>query len=167
MMKKYGMTIESGPAVVALVWRLPFRVVRICLDGVVPAGVEAVGSDPAAEDFARRLWGGGDIDPGEVDLAGFTPFARRVMEALRRRVPAGRVVTYGRLAELAGCPGGARAVGQVMRRNMLPIYFPCHRVLSSGGGCGGFQGGLALKLRLLSGEGVEFVHGRVSAGVLV
>jgi methylated-DNA-[protein]-cysteine S-methyltransferase len=74
-----------------------------------------------------------------VDLSFLTPFMRDVFEALRT-VPYGRTVTYGELAGLAGHPGKSRAVGTAMRHNPVPIFVPCHRVVSSGGGLGGWSG---------------------------
>jgi methylated-DNA-[protein]-cysteine S-methyltransferase len=88
-----------------------------------------------------------------VEPEDWTPFQRRVYEALRR-VAYGTTLSYAELAQLAGSPGAARAVGQAMARNRLPIIFPCHRVLASGGGLGGFSApqGLDLKQRLLALE---------------
>ncbi|MBN2063570.1 MAG: MGMT family protein [Sedimentisphaerales bacterium] len=57
------------------------------------------------------------------------------------QVPYGQRVTYGQLAAYAGCPGAARAVGTVMRKNTCPIIIPCHRVLSAGGGVGHYSAG--------------------------
>lgn len=87
-----------------------------------------------------------------LDLEGFSPFARAVSEAARAILP-GQVLTYGELASRAGRPGGARAIGQVMHGNRLPLFIPCHRVVASGGQLGGFGDGLAQKVRLLVHEG--------------
>jgi len=88
-----------------------------------------------------------------VDLEGWTAFQRRVLAALRR-VGYGTTLSYAELASRAGSPGAARAVGQVMARNRLPIIIPCHRVLAAGGAIGGFSApqGIALKERLLALE---------------
>jgi methylated-DNA-[protein]-cysteine S-methyltransferase len=67
-------------------------------------------------------------------------------------IPFGSVRTYGDIAKLIDRPGCARAVGQVMHRNPLPVIFPCHRVVASNG-LGGFNGGLKLKRFLLEKEG--------------
>ncbi|OIO01006.1 MAG: hypothetical protein AUJ49_08555 [Desulfovibrionaceae bacterium CG1_02_65_16] len=84
------------------------------------------------------------------------PFTRAVLQTLLERVPAGRTVTYGELAALAGQGGKARAVGQAMARNPWPLVVPCHRVLGAGGGLTGYTNphGLDLKALLLSLEGV-------------
>ena len=88
-----------------------------------------------------------------VDLSAAPPFRRTVFEALRA-VPFGRTVTYAALARRAGSPRAARAVGQAMAHNPVPLLVPCHRVVASTG-LGGFGGGLDLKRRLLALEGVE------------
>lgn len=80
-----------------------------------------------------------------------TPFQRQVWAALRR-IPFGRTVTYGELAEQLGKPGAARAVGTANGSNPIPIVTPCHRVVARDG-LGGFTGGLDLKRRLLGLEG--------------
>lgn len=88
-----------------------------------------------------------------------TPFARKVLHALRR-VPAGRVITYGDLAVLAGRPGAARAVGQIMRLADQP-GLPYHRVVAAGGRLGGFGRSPHLKAQLLTAEGVHVRSGRI------
>jgi O-6-methylguanine DNA methyltransferase len=88
-----------------------------------------------------------------------TLFARRVL-ALLRRVPPGRVVTYGDLARLAGRPGAARAVGNIMREAREP-GLPYHRVIAAGGRLGGYGGHEGLKQALLRQEGVPVGGGRV------
>jgi methylated-DNA-[protein]-cysteine S-methyltransferase len=96
-----------------------------------------------------------------LDLAPLRPFQRRVLERLIE-VPYGDVVTYGELARLAGYPGAARAVGGAMRDNPLPILVPCHRVLPSSGGLGGFGGRPELKRQLLELEGWRDDTGQAS-----
>ncbi len=78
-------------------------------------------------------------------------FTQRVI-AVVRRIPAGRVATYGDVARVAGRPGAARAVGTVMRRCGRPDI-PCHRVVAAAGRLGGFGGNLELKRALLRAEG--------------
>ena len=70
-----------------------------------------------------------------------------------RRIPPGRVATYGDVAALAGKPRAARAVGNVMRE-CSSRDVPCHRVIAAGGGLGGYGGNLELKRALLRAEGV-------------
>ncbi|MDD3118215.1 MAG: MGMT family protein [Victivallales bacterium] len=165
MMKKYAMRFQYGAVPVIMVWRHPFRVERLLLDRTeIPPDAEAVAADPAAADFWRRLLlrddsGRDAVREEECDLSPLTPFQRRILSVLRREVPAGQVVSYGRLAVLAGAPRAARAVGQVMHRNPLPLVFPCHRVVAAAGGIGGFQGGTGLKRRLLAAEGMTAAWG--------
>lgn len=91
-----------------------------------------------------------------VDLAGLTPFQQSVLRAVAR-VPRGEVATYAEIARRIDRPKAARAVGQALRRNPIPIVIPCHRVLASNGGLGGYtgRGGVRTKRQLLSLEGVE------------
>ncbi len=72
-----------------------------------------------------------------VGIPGRSEFTRRVYQQLRQ-VPCGQLITYRQLAELAGFPRAARAVGQCMRRNLTPVVIPCHRVIRSDGNLGGF-----------------------------
>lgn len=91
-----------------------------------------------------------------LDFSGLSPFSQAVLRHLAG-VAWGQTITYGALAAAAGRPGGARAVGGVMRRNRHVLVVPCHRVLAAPDRAGtprlgGFTGGLALKTRLLAIE---------------
>jgi methylated-DNA-[protein]-cysteine S-methyltransferase len=90
-----------------------------------------------------------------VDLRGVSPFQRRVLAAARR-IPAGRVVSYGELARRIGQPRASRAVGQALGRNPIPIVIPCHRIVAGGGALGGYVGGARVKRELLALEGAAF-----------
>jgi len=79
-------------------------------------------------------------------------FARRVV-AVVRRIPPGRVATYGDVAALAGRPGAARAVGNIMKQCTLADV-PAHRVVAAGGQLGGYGGAPGLKRELLRAEGL-------------
>lgn len=85
-----------------------------------------------------------------------TTFQRRVIRELRK-IGYGRTISYGELAELAGAPRAARAVGTTMKQNHAPLIVPCHRVIASGGKLGGYSApqGLSLKQRLLELEGAR------------
>jgi len=89
----------------------------------------------------------------KIDLSGLSDFRRRVIEHCRR-IPYGQTLTYGQLAAKAGSPRAARAVGQCMAANRVPLIVPCHRVVSAGGGVGPFSapGGSRTKRRLLALE---------------
>jgi len=89
-----------------------------------------------------------------VDLSAVPPFHAKVLRSLAR-IPYGRTATYGELAARVGRPRGARAVGQAMARNPVPLVVPCHRVIAGGGGLGGYGGGLELKRQLLDLEGAR------------
>jgi O-6-methylguanine DNA methyltransferase len=80
--------------------------------------------------------------------------------AVVKRIPVGRVTTYGEVARLAGRPGAARAVGNILREAHQP-GLPYHRVIAAGGRLGGYGGQEGLKQALLRQEGVPVSNGRV------
>ncbi len=86
-----------------------------------------------------------------VDLEHVTPFQRDVLIACLR-IPFGETRTYAELAREAGKPKAFRAVGMVMAKNPVPIVIPCHRVIRSDQGLGGYGGGLDIKKWLLQHE---------------
>ena len=88
-----------------------------------------------------------------------TDFRRRVLSAVRR-IPPGRVATYGDVAALAGKPRAARAVGNIMR-NCGDRGVPAHRVIGAGGSLGGYGGNLQMKRELLRAEGIQVGVGRI------
>jgi methylated-DNA-[protein]-cysteine S-methyltransferase len=79
-------------------------------------------------------------------------FGRKVLKRTAE-IPYGRVSTYRDVAAAAGSPRGARAAGNALGSNPIPIVVPCHRVIHSSGGLGGYGGGLDTKRFLLSLEG--------------
>ncbi|OPZ89310.1 MAG: Methylated-DNA--protein-cysteine methyltransferase [candidate division TA06 bacterium ADurb.Bin417] len=83
--------------------------------------------------------------------------------ALTAQVPPGRLTTYGTLARLAGRPGAARAVGQVLKRNPDPEKVPCYRVVRSDGRLGGYHGsslaGIERKTARIQADGIEIIPG--------
>ena len=116
----------------------------------VPAAGDAVG-----ERIARQLneYFAGARREFDIPLAPVgTPFQRRVWEALSR-IPFGKTCSYAEIAGTVGCPGGSRAVGQANGRNPIPLIVPCHRVVASDGGLGGYSGGIEIKRWLLAHEG--------------
>ncbi len=80
-----------------------------------------------------------------------TPFAKKVYQAVLS-IPLGEVRTYQWVAKKAGRPGACRAVGQILKKNPYPLIIPCHRVVASGGGLGGYQQGKKMKRLLLDLE---------------
>ena len=100
--------------------------------------------------------------PAATVFASKTPtdgsFRARVI-AIVRRIPRGRVATYGDVAALAGRPRAWRAVGTIMRNCRLPSV-PCHRVVGAGGRLGGYSDPLR-KRRLLQEEGIVVGRGTI------
>ncbi|MBA7599144.1 Methylated-DNA--protein-cysteine methyltransferase [subsurface metagenome] len=82
-----------------------------------------------------------------------TSFQKKVYEAVKR-VPRGKVLTYKQVARLAGKPRAYRAVGSILSKNKDPKV-PCHRVIGSNGGPGGYNKGVDKKTFLLRKEGVK------------
>ena len=80
-----------------------------------------------------------------------TEFQRQVWKALRR-IPYGKTISYGELADRIGNPKAVRAVGGANGKNPIPIVIPCHRVIGADGSLTGFGGGLETKVALLSLE---------------
>ncbi len=96
----------------------------------------------------------------QLQLPPLTAFQKSVL-ATTRKIPLGKTLTYGELAAKAGYPRAARAVGSVMASNRFPIIIPCHRVVASGGGLGGYTNpvGVPFKVQLLQLE-AEMIESR-------
>lgn len=125
-------------------------------EGIQDADIEISDWNPELRDQLKRYAEGEPISFEQVQLVWpqpLTSFRRRVI-AETRRIPWGQTLTYGELAARSGSPRAARAVGTVMSSNRFPFIVPCHRVVGSAGGLGGFTapGGIGLKERLLSME---------------
>ncbi len=97
-----------------------------------------------------------DFASAALDLAGVGEFRRAVYEAARA-VGWGQTASYGEIARRIGFAWGARAVGQALARNPVPLVVPCHRILTQDGRIGGFSayGGTVTKQHLLALEGVH------------
>jgi methylated-DNA-[protein]-cysteine S-methyltransferase len=120
------------------------------------AGAERRGAEPALLAAVRgevqRYFEGERVALDfPTDLDGLTPFHRRVLLAARQ-IPYGETRSYGWLAHRVGRSRAARAVGQAMAGNPVPLIIPCHRVVGADGRLVGFGGGLDLKRRLLALE---------------
>lgn len=87
-----------------------------------------------------------------IDFDGFTAFERKVLNTLKK-VEWGSSLSYSALAAKARFPRASRTVGSTMKKNRLPIFLPCHRVVTSGGKLGGYSAGLQWKKKLLDLEG--------------
>jgi methylated-DNA-[protein]-cysteine S-methyltransferase len=155
--------VAAPPLELTLFWR-GGQVVRLALG---KADAEELAPDASYEAKAvhkvlKRLAAGKKAQFPVLPLCwdGVPPFTADILRTLLEQVPAGRTVTYGELAALAGHPGKARAVGQAMARNPWPLIVPCHRVLGAGGALTGYTNphGLDLKALLLaleSGQGAK------------
>ncbi|MDX3058411.1 methylated-DNA--[protein]-cysteine S-methyltransferase [Streptomyces sp. NE06-03E] len=119
----------------------------------VEAPDSALLAEPVRQ-FAAYFAGGLRDFSLDLDWSLTSGFHREVLRELASGVPYGTVVGYGDLASRVGQPGAAQAVGAAMGSNPLPVVVPCHRVVESGGGLGGFGGGLETKRQLLALEGI-------------
>jgi methylated-DNA-[protein]-cysteine S-methyltransferase len=159
---------------------LPRTLVGRLFVAVTEQGVISVGFSPSERDFIRRLQArtcatvvrspektaearrqlrdylAGTISRFDlpIDLRAVTDFQRGVLLAAAE-VPRGQVATYAEIARRIGRPRAARAVGQALGHNPIPIIIPCHRILASDGTLGGYSArdGLKTKARLLRLEG--------------
>ena len=117
----------------------------------------------AGNQFLRRYFGGKSESGFQVpvDWENLSFFEARVLKALRK-VPPSSVTHYSALAKKSGVPDGARAVGNALGKNPLPVLIPCHRVLRKDRSLGGFSAGLTWKRKLLAfeknGSGVRKKH---------
>ncbi|KJU86560.1 Methylated-DNA-[protein]-cysteine S-methyltransferase, DNA binding domain protein [Candidatus Magnetobacterium bavaricum] len=137
----------------------PIGVVYVVFEGEVLKAVTlerprcvAHSVSPAIRDqFDEYFAGSRVVFDMRFSLEGVTSFCLDVYTALER-VPYGNLCTYKELAKWVGVVGGARAVGQALKKNPLPIVIPCHRVIASDGSLGGFLLGLDVKRWLLEKE---------------
>jgi methylated-DNA-[protein]-cysteine S-methyltransferase len=131
-------------------------------------GQESLVFSPSPPAFAGRLAAqirahlrgeAQEFDFAHIDMPGAGPFMREVYKHTRG-IPSGTVLTYAQVAKEAGSPKAFRAVGQAMARNPLPIVIPCHRVVGSSRGAGGFSahGGLQTKEQILRIESPQKTH---------
>jgi AraC family transcriptional regulator of adaptative response/methylated-DNA-[protein]-cysteine methyltransferase len=109
---------------------------------------QLVRNDSGAQLFVNRLQ---DDDPGYSLKPLGTPFQIQVWEALRT-IPKGKTTTYAAIAEQIGNPKAVRAVGTAIGANPIGFLIPCHRVVRTDGGLGGFRWGLELKKKMLELE---------------
>ena len=95
------------------------------------------------------------------DLVTYSP-TKRIYEAVKK-IPKGRVATYGKVAEMAGNPRMSRAVGNALHKNPDPEHIPCYRVVNSKGElAGAFAfGGENVQKKLLEADGIEVINGKV------
>ena len=165
-----------GPDLIRAVLPSPLGDIVVIADGAgVLHGLDFAGDSGRLERLVARYWPGARVSEGEapapvaqalqayfagnvgaldglpVAEAG-TDFQRRTWAALRV-IPAGSAWTYADLARAVGRPTAVRAVGQANGVNPVSLVQPCHRVVASGGGLGGYAGGVERKAWLLAHEG--------------
>ena len=89
-----------------------------------------------------------DFNNYQVDMSLYTGTQRKVLNTLRK-IKYGQLVTYKKLAKLAGIHRGARFTGNTMGKNKTPLIIPCHRVIKSDGQTGGFSSGIDYKEKMI------------------
>jgi methylated-DNA-[protein]-cysteine S-methyltransferase len=130
---------------------------HISFTNEIPSGWTRNDRHPLLREAARQLtrYFEGRLQEFELPLEmSGTPFQRKVWDTLLG-IPYGEVISYAQLAGRVGSPRGFRAVGAANGKNPIPIIVPCHRVINTGGGLGGYSCGLPYKRRLLELEGVK------------
>lgn len=156
------LAFDTGGALMALEWSVDQgRLERLL--GKQWAGSEFV--ERAVPPILREALDGyfnGDVSAlGRITVrTNGTDFQERVWAALRA-IPAGETRSYGQIAMAVGSPKAVRAVGQANRFNPVSLVNPCHRVIATGGGLGGYEWGHERKTWLLAHEGVK-EHGLFS-----
>ena len=146
--------IASDEAVFASGWTADPERLRAMIGAALrPTGELQVKRDLGPFTRAAADYHAGDLTtidaiPVEVDA---TPFRERAWEQLRR-IPAGAPETYGQLAARCQSPSAVRAAGTACGRNPAALFVPCHRIVRTGGGLGGFGYGLPVKRWLLDHE---------------
>ena len=167
-MKGTAQSVYVGPLGVIELWVRggKLRRVRLLRDGAAARGTPAPEAEHPGEcaEFIAMLdeyFGGRNIKPSfdRFDLPAASSFQLNTYRHLAE-VRFGEVVSYGELARRAGSPGAARAVGQALRANPLPLFIPCHRVVARNGALGGFSAGTRWKKRLLGHEGWRIEKGK-------
>jgi len=146
-----GFATASDPDASSLATRITTLDPTIAARGVAP---EALDTGPVAE--ALRAYAAGALDA--IDSLAVaqpeSPFRGDTWRALRR-VPAGSAVTYTELAALAGRPTAVRAAASACANNLVALIVPCHRIVRTDGGLGGYLFGTDIKQRLLEHEGAR------------
>jgi O-6-methylguanine DNA methyltransferase len=138
-----------------LVERRGDMVCRIYFAQEIPAE-----SSPLAEEITAYLEGMVPCPNVQLDMSGCTDFQKQIYKIVQS-IPRGKTATYGQVAERAGRPGAARAVGRAMAANPFAILVPCHRVVAKKG-LGGYAWGREMKEKLLGMESGSCVQSSVS-----
>lgn len=117
----------------------------------MPKNIQTVFANSAKELKKYIRWGAIKRSGIRVDDSRLSKMQKLMLKKLSQ-VKEGEVRTYRWLAEQCGIPKGARAIGQLLGSNPIPIFFPCHRIIRSDGSFGGFSGGEGWKEKLLNHE---------------
>jgi O-6-methylguanine DNA methyltransferase len=135
--------IDVGEPFEAVRAHIEARLRRPVVSGPTPAWLEAT---------IKQYFSTWRVDDSHVDIEDLTPFEQAALRAAAQ-IPPGEVRSYSWVATQIGRPRAARAVGQVMARNPMPLLFPCHRVVDASGALHNYGYGLEMKARLLQMEG--------------
>lgn len=135
--------LDRGESPEAVRERVEHRLRRLVTAGDAPAWLTKL-----FDDFFKT-W---TVDQDSVDISQLTPFEQAALKAAAQ-IPPGEVRSYAWVAQTIGKPKAARAVGQVMARNPVPLFFPCHRVVDSSGELHNYGYGIEMKARILRMEG--------------
>lgn len=138
-----SIVLDQGQPPAAIQARIERRLRRYLLPAELPAAVRET-----IETYFQT-W---SIDLAKVDISTLTPFEQAAL-GQAAKIPPGEVRSYGWIAEAIGRPQAARAVGQAMARNPVPLLYPCHRVVNTGGELHDYGYGLEMKARILTLEG--------------
>jgi methylated-DNA-[protein]-cysteine S-methyltransferase len=109
---------------------------------------------PWVADAVNRFFSTWQVDVSRIDISELTPFERAAL-LKAAQIPPGEVRSYGWIAREIGHPQSARAVGQVMARNPVALFFPCHRVVDASGALHNYGYGLEIKAKILKMEGYK------------
>ena len=153
-------TAGDEPKVVRVLLSRPGRSAEDLAGGIFPCGRSSgVPRIDALADDIQAFLSGSDVrfPLSAVRLGLCSGFQQKVLLA-EYSIPRGMVRTYADIARQVDRPSAFRAVGNALARNPFPLVIPCHRAVRSDGSLGGFQGGMAMKRRLLEMEGVEFTR---------
>lgn len=146
MSRKAKVTLKPSPAgVLRLLWE-GSRLAGLLLPSVPPSPGE--GFSPGAEPDWRIILG---LEKISLDMAGYGAFCRLVWTETGK-IPFGETRSYAWVAGAIGSPKACRAVGNVLGKNPWPLLIPCHRVIRSDGGVGGYSSGRNWKMFLIDLE---------------
>jgi methylated-DNA-[protein]-cysteine S-methyltransferase len=163
---------EKMEKLVSYTIKTPLGKISIRVEEGLPACITFAGEEaiceagqspppPAVEELIKAMktyFSGGEVDSSMAEALiayiDVTPFEEAVFREVAG-IPPGKTASYGEVAEMAGHPRAARAVGNVMHSNPFPIIIPCHRVIKSDGSLGGYGGSEHIKAWLLDFEGAK------------